>query len=261
MDEATRIYGSTKDSMASSGYPGSAPVAFSPESVQAQQMAVQNVRDAQPSIDAIQKGVQFGMGDVMDVNNNPYLQSAIGAAIQPITQAYSGVGGALSNIRSGANEAQQYGGSRQGIAEGIAASQYMGNVGNTAAKMASDGYNRGLDTFEKTLMFSPQALDATMLPVSWLSGVGAQKESLSQSMADYEANAGMWDLNAPWLGLQNYANIVFGGGSNGGTSTATTTGGSNSRSPLMGALGGAASGYSIAGPWGAAAGGLLGLLG
>jgi hypothetical protein len=228
-------------------------------------MATSAANNAQGSIDAINRGVQFGLGDVMDVRSNPYLQSAINAAIQPITQAYSGAGGALSNIRTGANELGQFGGSRQGIAEGLAASNYMNQVGNTAAKMASEGYQRGLDTFEKTLMFAPTALETNMQPVSWLSGVGAQNEALQQAQADYAAQARMWGLNAPWLGLQNYANIVFGAGSNGGTTT--TTGGGYSRSPLMSGLGGASMGASlgslfpmVGAPWGAAIGGILGLL-
>lgn len=258
MDEAARVYEGTKDTLANSPYPGSAPVPFSSDTLTAQDWARYAASNSQPQIDAINSGVRFGLGDVMDVNSNPYLQSAIQAAIAPITQSYSGPGGALQQIRTGANEAGQFGGSRQGIAEGIAASNYMGQVGNTAAKMASEGYNQGLDTFEKTLMFAPTAMETAMQPASWLSSVGAQNEALAQAQADYGANARMWGLNAPWMGLQNYANIVYGAGSGGTTSS--TSGGGYQRSPLTGALGGAAMGYSIGGPWGAAAGALLGLM-
>lgn len=260
MDEAGTIYDSTKDTLANSPYPGSAPTPFSTASTQAQQMMMQNAVAAQPAIDSLGRSVQFGLTDAMDVNSNPHLQGAIAAAIDPITKQYMNPTGVMSTIRTGANEAGQFGGSRQGIAEGLAAQGYMGAVGATAQKMASDQYQRGMDTFEKTMLFAPQAMDAMTLPATWLSGVGTQQESLAQAQADYNAQAQMWDLNSPWMGLQNYANIVFGAGSGGGTTTSTNNGGGYSRSPLMGALSGAAIGSTF-GPWGAVAGGILGLMG
>lgn len=263
MDEAARIYGQTQPQLSRSNYPGSVPVPFSMESLAAQNMATQAAFNAQPAIADIQQGVRFGMTDARDVRSNPYLQNAIQAAINPITASYTDPNGVMAQIRSGAREAGQFGGSRQGIAEGIAAGKYAQAVGDAASKMASAGYERGLDTFEKTLMFAPQALETQMMPVQWLSGVGAQKENLAQMQEDYLANQRMWGLNAPWLGVQNYANIVFGAGSGGGTSTTTGQGASMQRSPLMGALGGAAMGASLTGgsPIGMALGALVGLFG
>jgi hypothetical protein len=157
------------------------------------------------------RAVRFGLNDVLYPSTNPALQDTINAAIRPITESYVDPGGVMSQIRSGAVAANQYGGSRQGIAEGIAAGRYADAIGDTAAKIATEGYGKGLDTFSRTLAFAPQALEAGMLPANVLGAVGAQNEALTAEMEQYAANARMWGLNAPWTPLQNYASIVFGG--------------------------------------------------
>ena len=228
MDEATRIYNATGSTLANSAYPGAKVAGFSPETIVAQNLAVQNAAGAQDSIDQINQGVKYGMSGAMDVNNNQYLQQAIQAATRANNQNFSDAGGTLSQIRTGAENAGQYGGSRQGIAEGLAASRLAQTNADVAATMSSAAYDKGQDTFAKTLMFAPQALEAGMTPVNWLSGVGAQKENYQHQLNDYDANAAMWKLNAPWTPLQNYASIVFGGASPGTTSTSSQTQGSRS---------------------------------
>ena len=228
MDEATRIYEATGSTIANSAYPGAKVAGFSPETIAAQNLAVQNAAGAQDSINQINQGVQYGMTGAMDVNNNQYLQQAIQAATRANNQNFSDAGGTLSQIRTGAENAGQYGGSRQGIAEGLAASRLAQTNADVAATMSSAAYDKGQDTFAKTLMFAPQALEAGMTPVNWLSSVGAQKENYQQQLNDYAANEAMWKLNAPWIPLQNYASIVYGGASPGTTSTSSQTLGSRS---------------------------------
>jgi len=242
-NEATRIYGQTSGTLANSSYPGAAPVPFSEATKAAQNLAINNALQAQGAIQDINTGVQYGMTGAMDVENNPYLQKAIDAAVRPVQQQYTDAGGVFSQIRTGAGNAGQYGGSRQGIAEGIAAGRMADSMTDAASKIASDAYNTGQDTFTKTLMFAPQALEAGMTPVNWLSSVGAQQENLAQEQANYEANQRTWDLNAPWLPLQNYASIVYGGASP-GTSTETSYGGST-RNALGQAAGGALTAASL----------------
>ena len=228
MDEAQKIYEATGSTIANSTYPGAKVAGFSPETIAAQNLAVKNAAGAQDSIDQINQGVRYGMSGAMDVNNNQYLQQAIQAATRANNQNFSDAGGTLSQIRTGAENAGQYGGSRQGIAEGLAASRLAQTNADVAATMSSAAYDKGQDTFAKTLMFAPQALEAGMTPVNWLSSVGAQKENYQQQLNDYDANAAMWKLNAPWTPLQNYASIVYGGASPGTTSTSSQTQGSRS---------------------------------
>lgn len=243
MDEAQRVYQATGGQMANSPYPGSKPADFSQETQVSQQLAVQNAAAAQDQVNAINQGVQYGLTGAMDVSNNQYLDKAISAAVRPIEQSYTDAGGVMSQIRTNAGQAGQMGGTRQGIAEGIAAGRMAQTQGDVAAKIASDAYNTGQETFQKTLTFAPQAMEAGMTPVNWLSSVGAQKENLAQAQQDYAANARMWQLNAPWIPLQNYASLVYGGSAP--STTAMTTQSGAARNPIGQAAGAGLTAASI----------------
>jgi hypothetical protein len=260
MDEAGRVYRQTKDKITSSPYPGSVVAGFSPETKSSQDYIMDYAATgAAQGVADINKGVSYGLNGAMDVQNNPYLKSAIDAATRPITEKYTDPNGVLAQIRSEGVASGGYGGTRQGLAEGVAGGRYLNEVGDVAAKMSSDAYNTGQNTFAKTLAFAPTALQTGMLPAEMMSAVGAQKENLTQMQNDYASQANMWDLNKEWAPLQNYANMVY-GGSNPTAVTTTTGGGNGGRSAIGGAMGGAMMGYQIGGPYGAAAGALLGML-
>lgn len=261
--EAARIYNATAPTISSASYPGAQVTPFSAETIAAQNLATQNAGEQQTGVGLMLHGLNYGLSGAMDVQNNPYLQSAISAALRPVTQSYVDPGGVLSSIRTNATEAGQFGGVRQGMAEGIAAGRYSQNAMDMASGMASDAYKTGQDTFSRTLALAPQTLQAANIPVNTLSGVGAQKENLGQEQANYDANARMWGLNAPWAPLQNYASIVYGGANP--STTSTSEGPAQSSGGVRGALGGAASGAMIGNavgmPWlGAGVGALAGLL-
>lgn len=261
MGEAERIYNHTAPSMSSASYPGEQPVPFSTPSIAAQNLAVHQAGQQQIGSHLANQAMEYGLTGAMDVQNNPYLQSAITAALRPMTQQYVDPGGVLSSIRTNATDSGQFGGVRQGVAEGIAAGRYTQNASDMAGKMASAAYDKGQDTFSRTLALAPQTMSLNNMPVSTLSGVGAQQEVVAQEEAAYLANQNMWNLNAPWAPLQNYANIVYGGASP--STTSTSSGEAVKKNRATGALGGAASGAmmgSYFGPWGTAIGGAAGAL-
>ena len=245
MDEAQRVYNATGGQISGSNYPGSAPAGFSPETIVSQNLAVQNAAAAQDQVRNINQGVNYGLTGAMDVENNPYLDKAIAAAVRPIQESYTDAGGVMSQIRTGAGQAGQTGSTRQGIAEGIAAGRMAQAQGDTAAKIASDAYNKGQETFQKTLTFAPQAMEAGMTPVNWLSSVGAQKENLGQAQLDYEANQRLWQMNAPWVPLQNYASLVYGGSAPSTSALTTSQSGGVQRNPIGQAAGAGLTAASI----------------
>lgn len=257
MDEALRVYGETAPQIKNSEYAGAKPVGFTQESLAAQQLAVNNAFGAQQSVDQLNKGVEYGLTTSMDVDNNPYLAKAVEGAIRPITQSYTDTGGVMSQIRDGGVGAGQFGSSRQGVAEGIAAGRYAQEVGDVSSQMYTAAYDKGQDTFARTLGLAPSAMDAGMKPVNWLSSVGAQKEDLMGAQAQYDSDAAMWGYNSQWAPLNNMANLIYGGGSSEGTTTASTPAAPKNR--LGGAAAGAMAGASF-GPWGAVAGGIIGAL-
>jgi hypothetical protein len=244
--EAARIYGQTAGNISSSPYTGAQVVPYSGDTITGQNLtrtaANTMVGQVLPQMGA---ATQFGLSDVLDVNSNPHLQSAIAASVRPITESYTDPNGVLSNIRS---ESMQNGGqgtsTRQGIAEGIAAGRYANAIGDTASKVASEGYGQGLDTFSRIYGLTPQYMSALTQPGQLYDAVGAQNESLAQAQENYAADSRNWDLNSQWTPLQNWANIVYGGTGPTG-STTTSTGGGTRSNPAMGALGGAMSGAQL----------------
>lgn len=263
MDEANRIYNQTAPTISSAAYPGAQVAPFSAESVAAQNLAATNAGNQQTAYGMLNEGLNYGLNGAMDVANNPYLQSAISAAIRPVTQQYVDPGGVLSSIRTNAAQAGQFGGVRQGMAEGIAAGRYLQDSTDMAAKMASSAYDKGQDTFAKTLALGPSTMQAGNIPVSTLSGVGAQKENYWNEQNAYDAAARLWGLNAPWAPLQNYASIVYGGANPSTSSSSSGVMPDNSggaRGALTGAAAGASIGTALGSPWiGAGLGALLGL--
>lgn len=238
MDEAQRIYTQTAPTISSANYPGAKPVGPSNETSAAQTYASNYaVGPAVQQAANMNNAVQFGLRDVLFPQTNPALAASMDAAIRPITQSYTDSGGVLSKIRDGAIGSGQFGSSRQAIAEGIAAGRYADTIADTTARMANENYQKGLDTFGRTLAFAPQALQAGLMPSNILSGVGAQKEMYDVQQADFDAASRMWELNAPWAPLQNYASIVFGGANP--STVATSNPGSPSTLSQIGSIGSA----------------------
>lgn len=253
-DEAARIYEANKGTVGA--YPGASPISPSAETLSAENYLRALVPGQISNVAAIQGATNFGLGPVLDVRSNPYMQSEIAAAIRPITQSYLDPNGVMAQIRQGAQEAGQVGGSREGVAQGVAAGRYAQSIGDTAGKLASEGYKEGLDTFAKTLLFAPQGMSAGIVPAQTLANVGASVEGRTAEQAAFEEQQRLWGINAPWIPLQNYANMIYGGGSQGSTATGTMSGGSGSR--LLSGLSGAATGAGLASSLGGGAAGFTG---
>lgn len=261
-EEAERIYGETAGVIAGSPYPGSKPVPFSPSTVAGQRMLTNYATGAgQQRANEAGAYSSFLLGPAQYAEANPYLQSAMQAALRPVTQAYTDPGGVLSKIRSDNLAAGMYGSSRQAISEGIAGRGYLDTIGDVASKMASDNYNQALQRGTQALALSPQTYNLGTQPATSVAAVGQQEEILKQAEEDYAAQSRMWNLNAPWTPLQNYANIVFGGATPGTTTTTQGSGAQQNRfgTALGGMASGAALGYMIPGV-GPLIGGGLGLL-
>lgn len=240
-------------------YPGSAPIAPSSSTLAAENYLKALVPGQVQNVGDIQRATSFGLTDVLSPQTNPYYQAHQQALINPITEQYFDPGGVYGQIRQGAQEAGQVGSSRQGVAEGVAAGRYGRALGDTLGRMGSEAYGQGLESFNRTLAFAPQALQAGSVPAQTLSAVGASEEGRVADQAAYQEAQRLWELNAPWQQLQNYANMIYGAGSSGGTSTGTVPGASSAQR-LAGAISGGLGAYGAASQIGALSG-LAGPLG
>ena len=258
MDEASRIYQATKGQ--AGYYPGAVPVGADAATLAGQQHLLQAAQQANALNPLLAQSLQYGLTGAMDVGNNPYFQSALEASLRPLqTQMTQG----LQQVGSAAQQAGAYGGGRHGIAEALSFEKGMQSMGDVAAQMGNEAYRSGQGTFARTLAFAPSTIQSFGQGAQMESAVGAQRENLAQEQEAYRAAIREWQLNAPWMPLEQYANIVFNGGSSQSTASSSTP-----RNPL-GAIGGAMAGYGLAtmapalgvtGPVGMAAGAILGAL-
>jgi hypothetical protein len=136
-----------------------------------------------------------------------------------------------------------------GFAQGgrYGSSAHQEALGKGFGRAMAPLYNAERDRQVGAMQGAPGLAMADYTDPTMLQAVGAAREQQAQRYAD-----------EPTRRLQNYMSLIGGSGYGG---TTTTTGGAGS-SPLLGAAGGAMSGYGMTGsPWGAAGGAALGYLG
>lgn len=240
MNEANRIYGETAPSISNAPYPGAKPVPYGAHTAGAMNNLWDFATNQLPQqLRGYNDSLNFSLRDVLYPESNPALQGYMQAAIRPITESYMDPGGIMSQIRTQAGDANQVGSSRQGVAEGIAAGRYANAIGDTTSKIANTAYGQGLDAMGRAQLLAPQYAQMGTMPAQLQGQIGSMFDTQQQQFEDYNAAARMWELNAPWTPLQNYANIVFGGASPGTSATSTSDSGGFSAGKLAGAgLGG-----------------------
>jgi hypothetical protein len=181
-----------------------------------------------------------------DVATNPYVQRMIQAQNREIGDTLSRDW--LPQIRSGAVGSGQYGGSRQGIAEGLAMSEATKRAQNAAAQIGLGAYGQGLDQQRAGMALFPQQAQLGLMPSQIYGQVGGAQEGYQKSIIDDAYNRWMFNQQAPYTKLAAQS-AAFQGASPYGTST-MTGGGS---SPWATGIGTAASIYGLgqqAGWWG-----------
>jgi len=184
-------------------------------------------------------------GAVLDPRLNPGLQGSIDAAIRPITQAYQE--NVLPSINDSAIASGQFGGSRQGIAEGRAAEGYQRAVGDTTANIVNPAYQAGLQAFTQGVGLSPLTQAAQAQPGQTLASVGNENFALQQARVQEEAQKYANEQLIPYLAAKQAWELAFSapsGSTNISTGQATQSAPSGP-GPAVGALGGAASGAAI----------------
>lgn len=202
-------------------YTGARPVGAGDTTMAAQQAMLQNAQTQGQQIAQTTSANNFLMNDAKNVNSNPYLQQAMSAATQPMIQDFNSAGGALSGIREGAQAAGGFGGSRQGIAEGIAARGLERSVGNVRGQMASAAYDQGLQSSQAAVKNQGMLSMLSQMPGQVMGKVGSMQDAQAQAGENYNSAKATYENQQQWVPLQNLANIIYGGSN--GTTRATGT--------------------------------------
>lgn len=168
-----------------------------------------------------------------DLTNNPYIQKYIQAALNPIMQQLQS--NILPSIRSDAVSSGMYGGSRQGVGEGIAVRDWTQTSGDITSRILGDAYNRGMTQQMQALALTPQMLGAQTYGADILRGLGLEERTMNQAM-----------LDSVYQGLNRYQGLV-GGAQYGSASSTTSPNFTQYPNTFQNFVGGASSG---AGLWG-----------
>lgn len=193
-------------------------------------------------------------GDVLRPESNPALRGTIDAATRPIWEQLMDT--ALPAVRSGAilqGGPASYGGTRQGIAEGIATRGATQAAQDASSKIATEGYKAGLDAMTKGLALAPTTAQSLSLPGLTVSGVGDVRQDetqkqLSEMISRYGVES-LWPLLRSQE-LSGAATSLPGGGISGQQSVASAP----QQNTLMQALGLGVSGLGALGAAGGSAG-------
>lgn len=219
-------------------YPGQTTAGPDPLRQQAQQYDINYAQ--QGAVNDIGKigGAYDTLLNAPNVNNNPYLNQAVQGAIRPMVDNFSE--SVLPGIRSGAMQTGQYGGSRQGIAEGIAAGKLSRNIGDVSSQMYGNAYQQGMDSLSKAMLFGPQMLQLGQYPSQILRGVAQERETTDQANINDQRRLFDYYQNLPNKKLSDYLTQLQGAGYGSSTSTGTSQvpsyGGNNTLGTIGGAL-------------------------
>jgi hypothetical protein len=214
---------------------------------------------------------------------NPYTQNVINSGLSALDQQRMQ---ALNQVGDTAVRTGAFGGSRQGISEGVTNANAAAGAGNLASQLMAQNFTQAQAAATNDLQRNYQmqaanqqaGLTGAQLNLAGALGLGTLAEQGQNSflkgtaaaMTGQDAISGQnqrqldalrqlyteqqqFPLQQLQIPLQALGMTPYG-------QTQTTTAPGGSSSPLMGAAGGALAGAQF-GPWGAAAGGLIGLLG
>tara|TARA_R100001460_G_scaffold102622_1_gene147314 strand:- start:5039 stop:5905 length:867 start_codon:yes stop_codon:yes gene_type:complete len=192
---------------------------------------------------------------------DPMLQQSLAASLRPIEESGARL---LAQARRGANEAGQLGGDRQAILEAEVIRDITQKQSDVASKLYGDVYGDIVRSQAVTLGLAPSIMSTFTQPGQTLAAVGRAEDARAQQPITEAMQRFAFEQAAPGQALGQYGNIVAGTILPG--TVTSTGGGGRSGGGIQGALGGAATGASLAstlgfaGPYGAIAGGILGLL-
>ncbi len=203
---------------------------FDPLELLGQQGTLNAAQTQLPQLATQATGAYNTLLNAPNVASNPVLQQYIQAALRPLEQSLTQ--NILPGIRGEAGTTGNVGGSRQGIAEGLALQEFTRQGADVSTRIMQDAYARGLQAALGALGQTQNVFGAALAPSAAVGAVGAERRTLGQAQAD-----------APFTAAQRYLSLIS--DNYGGT---TTTPGAQGN-PLLGALGGALVGNNLQNLW------------
>jgi hypothetical protein len=165
-----------------------------------------------------------------NLQNNPYIQDYIRAAIDPIQQQL--MQKVLPAVRSDAVSSGMFGGSRQGVGEGLGIQGFSNAATNATSGIMNNAYNTGMRAQANALKMSPIMAQLQSLGPDILRQLGLDERMMNQAQ-----------LDSAYQGLNRYQGIV--GGQQWGTQGRTVSPNFVGNNAVNAGIGGAASGLAL----------------
>jgi hypothetical protein len=238
-------------------FPGQTYVGPSQQTQAALTAAQQRATMGNPLVPAAQQqALNTVQGNFL--GGNPFFEGAFRGATAGAQTAYQdATQAALSN----ASRAGRYGSGAMGTALDRAGGVFANALTNTAGQLAYQNYDTERGRQQAMIGAAPQLAAADYADIGQLMQTGQIAEGYQDVALQDAVNRFNFSQQAPYQKLQSYLSGAY-GAPMGSQGSVTTSGGG--RSQAAGALGGAASGAAIGsmfGPYGAAIGGGVGLIG
>ena len=153
------------------------------------------------------------MGDAWDIASgmaggaqNPYAQTLMDMTSDQMTQQFQE--GIMPAIQQGAIAAGGLGGSRQGIAEGLAAERAQRALGDQQNQLASNFYGQNLNQQQAGMGAMNNLLNTGMAQQQFGIGGLGQMLNAGATPAQQQYNVGGIYQQAPWDALNSYHSII-----------------------------------------------------
>jgi hypothetical protein len=193
-------------------------------------------------------------GAFLDPGTNPYVQNAVKAATDPIFQnlAQNTIPTDQGNAASGSGV--NYGGSREGIAEGLATQGAQRAAGQAGASIMNTALGQGLTATNQAIAQAPTTAGSLGIPGATESAVGDVQQQQQQNVLNANNQAAMLQYMLPLLQAQE---LTQGAAALPGGSVSSTGQTTQQAAPWQIAAGLMAGAGSLFGGGGGAGGGLL----
>lgn len=187
-------------------YTGSTVAGFSPEQQQAFQMAQQNIGSYQPALtagmgaaagSAFYQPQQVSAPSFLDGNIQGYMNPYIAEVEQRATDALGRQLAQTQNqIASQAIQSRAFGGSRQGIAEGVAAAEAARSAGDLSAQLRAQGFQQAAALQQADQARALQASLANQQAGLAGANLGLQGAQTLGQLAGMQQQMGLTDIGA-----------------------------------------------------------------
>ena len=140
-----------------------------------------------------------------DVANNPYVQGLLEQQAGLLNRNFAE--NLLPSIRSGAIASGNLGGTRQGVAEGIAARGTQEALAREAARTQMGAYTAGLGQQRYGLSAAPGMAQFGMRPAGILGDIGGVRQGMEQRGINEAMARHQFAQDEPWMRLERQAGL------------------------------------------------------